>query len=243
MGFLLGKKEPTRLLTTGIPSIDAIFGGGLRPGLVEVSGPAGAGKSILVAKMAGGIQAGGGAVGWIDIDNSLDPDLFSKNLDQSKLLYIRDSKAERVLGMAKYLPMYLDLLVLDNINSLDFGSIWEDGTPLADKMSLHSGALAHEARFCSCTTVLINQEYTLPGGKRIPGGRDLKHSYSVRLYIDKTGRTHSKDGAVSGITSQVTTIKNSYQLPYMEAHFAIEHGSIKDLGYSGGEEDSLPNPR
>jgi RecA/RadA recombinase len=239
MGRLLGEAEADpNCLSTSLPSLDNILGGGLRPGITQVSGPPNVGKSILVASIARAIQLAGGAVAWIDADNSY----VQGRLDDTKLLYVRTNEGRTVLRLLAELPSFLDLLVVDNLNALQFGAPWDDDVKLAWEVSPFIGPIAAAASYYECRILIVNQEYSGPGGVRTTGGCTLKSLSPVWLKLQKTGRSHAKDGEVTGITFQATAVRNAYTLPFQEAHFAIEYGHIKDLGYSGGQEDLLPRP-
>lgn len=90
-----------RMLSTGVPALDRILGGGLPRGrIVEVFGPESAGKSTLClsAAAAAAAQAAGGTAAYIDAEHAVDPEYASRlGVDLQSFLFSQPGSAEEAL--------------------------------------------------------------------------------------------------------------------------------------------------
>lgn len=60
-------------IRSGEAAVDALVGGLPRPGVVEITGPRGAGRVTVAAALARGVQAEGGLVAWVDPGERIHP--------------------------------------------------------------------------------------------------------------------------------------------------------------------------
>lgn len=108
-------------LRTGIPELDDAICGGLRTGITELWGEAGAGKTTIMLHVIAGQQAAGRHVTLIDTEHTFDPIYAHRlgvDLRQLRLLqpYSTLEAAEAVTALLK--GGSLDLLALDSIAAM-----------------------------------------------------------------------------------------------------------------------------
>jgi hypothetical protein len=70
---LEGAPVHTQRVSTGLQALDDLVGGLPQPGLVEVHGPPGSGRTRLALALAERFTAGGRLVAWVDLDCTLYP--------------------------------------------------------------------------------------------------------------------------------------------------------------------------
>lgn len=85
-----GARIARRRVPTGVPEIDRVLGGLPQPGIVEISGPVGAGRIRWVREVLRPIMAEGRAVAWVDpLERLHPPGLAAAGVPISQLLLVR----------------------------------------------------------------------------------------------------------------------------------------------------------
>lgn len=76
--------------SSGVDLVDALVGGLPCPGLLEISGPPGTGRTRLALQLVAAATSGGRAVAWVDPDRSLyPPALADLGIPLDRLLLVR----------------------------------------------------------------------------------------------------------------------------------------------------------
>lgn len=107
-------------IPSGFEALDALVDGGLRPGLHELVGGPGAGKTGLALAFAAMAQRRGHAVAVVDVDRGLRPsDLSVAGLDPGATLFGRPTTAEQALEIALALvEAGVGLVVIDSVAAM-----------------------------------------------------------------------------------------------------------------------------
>lgn len=100
---LEGAPVQVERVRTGVESIDGLVGGLPRPGIVELHGPSGSGRTRLALALAARLTGEGRLVAWVDADRTLYPPA-ARDLDVSlqRLLVVRPP-ADRVVWAVEQL--------------------------------------------------------------------------------------------------------------------------------------------
>jgi hypothetical protein len=79
------------LVTTGVPEMDAVLGGGFPlGGLIEIAGTVSSGRTTLVLSTLTGITQQGGGCAYMDVSDAFDPlSAAALGMDLSRLLWVR----------------------------------------------------------------------------------------------------------------------------------------------------------
>lgn len=107
-------------IASGFDELDALVDGGLRPGLHELVGGPGAGKTRLALAFAARAQRGGHAVAVVDVDRGLRlADLGAAGLEPGATLFGRPTTAEQVLEITLALvEAGVGLVVVDSVAAM-----------------------------------------------------------------------------------------------------------------------------
>ena len=110
-------------IPTGSLALDAALGiGGLPKGrIIEISGPEGAGKTMVSLHVVREAQKGGGTAAFIDAEHALDPGYARKlGVDVDELLISQPDAGEQALEIADTLVRSgaIDVLVIDSVAAL-----------------------------------------------------------------------------------------------------------------------------
>lgn len=114
---------PPGLFSTGCPRIDeALQEGGVRGGeLLEITGPAGSGKTTLALQAVAAAQRDGMTCAWIDADCALHSAYaLALGVQSSRLLMLRPESARQMIDMCEVLLASggVALVVVDSITGL-----------------------------------------------------------------------------------------------------------------------------
>jgi protein ImuA len=166
-------------LSTGVPSLDAVLGGGLRLGqLVEISGLVGTGRSSLALSMGLRCLAVGQTVAWIESTSGLWP-LPSLEaglpLDQFLLVHAPPSERLRALQLLLTCPGAATLAVVDLA-----------GAPTGREIAAHQLVKLHHLAERASAAVLFLTE-------RSPSAPSLGVSIDVRLHLDPMTNAGGED--------------------------------------------------
>jgi RecA/RadA recombinase len=223
-----------------------VRGGGIPGGiLVEVFGPSGAGKTVLLCEIAGGVQRQGGQIMFRDPEARLNQQFAAMfDLDVNEMAYDTPSTVPEVFGpVRKWNPqpegkihgIFADSLAALSTN-LEMDN--EDG----DKMGMRRAKEFSEECRKTCRIITernflmvcsnqvrqnldagpYGEKYKAPGGEAFPFYASLRLRFSggTKMTEKKTikGKEHSR---VVGIESEVFVHKSSVWKPYRSAPLII----------------------
>jgi recombination protein RecA len=108
-------------VSTGLPRLDAMLGGGLlRSRIVEFVGPYSGGKSFIGFRCAMAAQKAGLQVAWIDTEHSWDPDWATRiGVDVETLQVAVSSNGEETIDIVTaLLDAKFDVVVVDSLTGM-----------------------------------------------------------------------------------------------------------------------------
>lgn len=222
-----------RRFSTSSLVIDDVIGGGIPEGrVVEIYGPEASGKTSVSLSIAGNVQKEGGFVGYIDLENAMDPN-YAKILgvDLDSLIFTQPSSAEAALEIMKMMieSGQFKLVVLDSIGAMVTRSEVEGISgdikvaPLARLLSQQLKIIASLAAKHNTSVIFINQLRSNIGGfsPRGPsmttmGGAALKYAASLRIEVKRI--EYIKEGSgdkerTVGTRIRVKAVKNKTAPP------------------------------
>jgi RecA/RadA recombinase len=247
------------LISTGSTLLDlAILGdvkkGGGVPGsiVIEVYGPAGTGKTAVLAELAGSAQTNGGDVRFLDPEARLDEEysrIYGMELKRDN--YFRpDTVVDMFDHIMKWEPKSkkrraINLVASDSLAALTTKMELSDG---GDKYGMKRAKDFSEGWRKTCRLIAnngwvvacSNQERSGPSGVSTPGGKSTGYYASLRIRLAPMfpkskikekrtigGNTVSK---IRGIITKATVTKSSIDSPYREAILYIVFGyGIDDI--------------
>lgn len=222
-------------ISTGLPSLDLILGGGIPEGrFIEIYGPESSGKTTLSIKFLAEVQKKypDKRVAFIDVEHALDPD-YAKNLglNMDEVLYCPPDSAEEALDVLETLVASgnVKAVILDSIASL-VPMKEVEGEMGDSEMGMRARLLSKACRKIpplasknQCTCFFINQirssfnaygpTETRPGGK----GMDFAASQIIRTSIKQAA-----EEGVGIVKMQVK--KNKVGKPYQDTTVNIRYG-------------------
>lgn len=239
-------------ISTGSTLLDlAISGGrfqegGIPPGiLVEIFGPSGTGKTVLLVQLAANVQRAGGAVMFHDPEARLNKQFATLfGFDPNKIEYTIPNTVPEVFGsVRKWVDQQDDNklygVFADSLAALSTDmEMSEDG----DKMGMRRAKEFSEELRKTCRIItqknvlmvasnqvrqnpeagLFGQRYKSPGGEAIGFYASLRlRTFNARkIKVRKTihGKEHER---VSGIWTEVEVYKSSVWKPYRTAEVCI----------------------
>jgi len=248
-----------RIISTGSTLLDLaisgkrIRGGGLPSGiLVEIFGPSGAGKTVLLCEMAGNMQRANGSIMFNDPEARLDAQfakLFDFDVDEITLIQ-PDTIKEVFAPIRKWEPESTPAAVFaDSLAALSTNL--EMDKEEGDKMGMRRAKeFSEECRktcrilsqkdilmVCS-NQVRVNQDagpygekYKSPGGEAIGFYASLRLKIARREKIKETKTIRGKEQQrVVGVVSSIQVYKSSIDAPFRDAmvHILFDYG-IDDI--------------
>ena len=213
------------------------IGGYPRGRIVEVYGPAAAGKSTLTLHAIAECQKSGGIAAFIDVEHALDLKYARQlGVDTEKLLFSQPDYGEQALDIVDEIVRadVVDLVVVDSVAALTpkvelEGDMEKNHVGVQARMM--SQALRKLTAFVSKTDtclIFINQIREKVGvswgsNEVTPGGRSLKFYCSVRVDVRRVSSIKKAD-AVIGNRVKVKITKNKLAPPHQECQFDIIFG-------------------
>ncbi len=176
----------TPRVTTGMPELDFVLGGGLVPGsLVLVGGEPGIGKSTLLLQAAALVHARGTAVLYVSGEESpLQVKLRAERLreDAGPVHILGETNLERILAVAERARP--GVLIIDSIQTV--ATDGADGAPGNVGQVRECAARLMRFAKASGVAVLLVGHVTKDGG--IAGPKTLEHMVDTVLYFEGEGR-------------------------------------------------------
>lgn len=234
--YLLSDKEETAgipRVSTGLPELDAIIGGGLPEGrIIEMYGKESAGKTSLAYQFCSRFRHRA----FIDPEGTFDRQRCLRvfgNQDGKMLVRKPDTGEETmelVIGLA---DAGMPLIVVDSVAAMlprsTFDKKVEDNARIGALAKMMSETLPRVVAACGKTgsiVLLLNQERDKIGAMMwgdtttTPGGRALKHFASLRLQVARKGPIVRK-GKQAGIISLVRVRKSKVSDPEGRAELPL----------------------
>lgn len=223
-------------ISTGIPSLDLIFGGGVpMHGMIEFYGRESSGKTHIACMVAKQFQRKGHTVLYIDAENSLDPEHVEYiGVDLENLHCVQESGLESVMRViqnaveSEYAP---ELIVVDSVAALSPESEEVDNKDIALSARLITRGLRKINAVNKKTLIILINQSRQQIGSRYPvdttsGGRAMRHYAKIRAEIRrgidikrgtapryKRHLTRKKLGVV-GHEINIKVVKNKTSTPF-----------------------------
>lgn len=238
------------ICSTGSYLLDYALGcGGIPEGrIIGITGMPSGGKSLLSLHMIKEAQKAGYNCGFIDAENSYDPEWSEKmGVDNSKLLINQPSTGDEAFAIADMMAKsgQVKLIVIDSVAALTPRAVLE-----GEYSDAHIGQLA---RLLSqslnklnpilvknkVTLILINQQRMKIGsyGNPVtePGGEAIKYYSSVKLEVNRSEVIGDKED-VEGFLTKIKVTKNKCGVPFRKIETNIYLGKNGKYGIDKNEE-------
>lgn len=245
-------KKEQAVVSTGSTLLDLAISGGVFhkggiPGgvLVEIFGPSGAGKTVLLCEIAGAVQRAGGSVMFCDPEGRLNKKFASLfGLDYSAIEYhMPDTVPEVFDPIRTWAPEPKNVIhgiFADSLAALstDLEMTSKDGDKMGQRRAKEFSQccrvtcreLTKKKMIMVCSNqIRVNMDAGLYGQKfRTPGGEAIPFYSSIRLKVGNPtkikevqkvkGVEHKR---VIGIETPIEVYKNSVDRPYRQASVFI----------------------
>lgn len=216
------------IIPTGFPELDANLGGGLPHGrITEIVGVPTAGAATLALKVASNAQAQDGAVVYIDVAHTFDPDYAHRcGVDLRRLLLVHPYNMKQAVAM---LPDFavnggFDLLVFDMPLHPPLEPEQQQG--LSSALGRLLAALNKSGGVLLFVTSLPSDAGDV-GLEHYPRHLALPHYASLRLLVRRARWLHRRQD-VAGYEADVLVLKNRLGKAGAETRVAITfNGTVR----------------
>lgn len=231
--------DPEYYLSTGSISLDNILcdEGGLPPGIVEIFGPEGAGKTTLALQLLVGAQKLGLTCYYFDVEKKLTGSVIRtiKGLDAKKIKFPNVDNGTDVIHALDIILQQdpRSVIIVDSVPAMISASQFREPSDknfYAEIPKLLNTFLPKARtwlRYHQSLLVMLNQirdNMESYGAKtRTPGGRALKFMTDIRLEIKSAGRI-TKGEDVVGQTVKIETKKNNLARPFQSVKLSLIYG-------------------
>ena len=240
--------EPEFYIGTGSISLDHILSDkcGIPPGIIELYGAEGVGKSTLALEILSGAQQIGLTCYYFDVEKKLTNSLLQtiEHLDCSQIKFPAVNHGNDVIhALDVILPQDpKSVIVIDSIPAMISSEQFQESSDKDFYASIPRllNTFLPKARTWvrqhQSLLILLNQTrdninaYGPASKTRTPGGKALKFNADIRLEIRKVGRiTHSDE--VIGQKIKIESKKNNYAKPFQSVELSLIYGHGIDKLY------------
>lgn len=264
-----GEYPPVDRITSGIPELDDILGGGYVKGsLVEIFGPESSGKTWILTKTYAANQKLGKVCVHYDLETTYAME-FAKacGVDLETLVYKQpegEDYAEKVLEQVESICKTgkVDIIGIDSTAAMipkdSFFGSYEDKemAPLARVLSKVLPRLAPVARATGTTILFINQLRTKIGQfsaygepTDTPGGKAFKFFASMRIEVKKSmpdkdsyPELYGEEGEPIGHIMKCKVIKNKTAPPFRKCETILRYRPLppnQEIVFNALQEDII----
>jgi len=227
-------------ISTGLPSLDLILGGGLGKGrIIEIYGPESGGKTTLSLQIIANFQKEypDKKIAFIDIENTFDPKYASNiGVNVNDLLFNQPNSGEEAQDIIEKLAQTgaVSLIVLDSVAQLvpqavankeigDSANIGTTARLLSQSLPRISNAISRSKTTLIYTNQIRMKIGVMWGSPEVTtGGVALKFAASQRIEV--RGQKAEARGGKEGIPVKVKIRKNKIAPPFMETELFIRFG-------------------
>jgi protein RecA len=254
----LGGAPKLERLSTGLPNVDWIFGGGLPIGrIVQIHGDSSAGKTLFALQCIKNAQSLGLLTAFIDMEKTMDKDRLNQigiNQTDGTFLFSRpDTGDEALLHVEKFAEAGIDLIVLDSIAAcIPKGSMLSDADDHVDKNTIGEqarmfarwiGRITGMLSRNNVTLLALNQERTNISTSyghvtpiKLPGGKAMTFYSSVIMKINRMGDSKKIKGNVD---VKYTVNKNKTAI---NGRIALITNTPTGIDVEAAVQETLTNP-
>lgn len=181
------KKLEAKRLSTGLPELDRVFGGGLVPGsLILLGGEPGIGKSTIVAQIVKELKKNKPVlyVSGEESANQVKDRLERLKIDFTNLHFLAETNTEKIAATA--VKLNPQLLVIDSIQTV-YSNHAESEAGSLSQIRASAISFLEVAKQHDITTIIIGH-ITKDG--QLAGPKSLEHIVDVVLYLE-TENSHN----------------------------------------------------
>lgn len=235
--------QQVEFVHSGSILLDEVLGGGWAKGrIAEVFGQESSGKTTIAIHLAAEVQKLGLAVGYVDVEQAMDPDYVKAlgvDMSEDKWILSQPDTAEQAMEIVREMceEKEIGLVVLDSVAGLTptatlQGEAGEAKVALVARlMSAQLNILKNICKKNGTILMCINQIRDKVGGMagfggattQTTGGRALKFYTTQRVEVARIGSEKEGDEQVANKT-RCTVKKNKVAVPFKKCDITIRFG-------------------